>query len=46
MTLKSWIKMIAAIAIVAALMALTSCASTKKDCKGVKHYKQKGGFYL
>ncbi len=25
---------------------LSSCAATKKDCNGVKHYKQKGGFYL
>jgi hypothetical protein len=22
------------------------CATTKKDCRGVKHYKQSGGFYL
>lgn len=25
---------------------LSSCAATKKDCQGVKHYKQKGGFYM
>ncbi|MGB2703063.1 MAG: hypothetical protein WBC81_05320 [Chitinophagaceae bacterium] len=25
---------------------LSSCAATKRDCQGNKHYKQKGGFYL
>jgi hypothetical protein len=25
---------------------LSSCAATKRDCNGVKHVKQKGGFYL
>lgn len=25
--------------------AFSSCA-VKKDCQGVKHYKQKGGFYM
>jgi hypothetical protein len=24
----------------------SSCAATKRDCQGVKHTKQKGGFYL
>lgn len=24
----------------------SSCAATKKDCRGVKHYKQPGGFYM
>jgi len=24
----------------------SSCASTKRDCQGVKHTKQKGGFYM
>jgi hypothetical protein len=28
------------------LFMLSSCASTKKDCHGVKHYKHKGGFYI
>jgi len=33
--------------IAAAILLLTlSCTSVKKDCQGVKHYKQKGGFYL
>jgi hypothetical protein len=26
--------------------AFSSCAATKRDCQGNKHYKQKGGFYL
>ncbi|MET0461828.1 MAG: hypothetical protein ABW007_01685 [Chitinophagaceae bacterium] len=25
---------------------LSSCAATKRDCQGTKHYKQKGGFYM
>lgn len=25
---------------------LSSCSTTKRDCRGVKHTKQKGGFYL
>ncbi|MET0635966.1 MAG: hypothetical protein ABWZ25_08045 [Chitinophagaceae bacterium] len=24
----------------------TSCSATKKDCQGVRHTKQKGGFYM
>lgn len=28
------------------LFVLSSCAATKKDCNGVKHYKHKGGFYI
>jgi hypothetical protein len=24
----------------------TSCAASKRDCQGTRHYKQKGGFYL
>ncbi|MEQ1676975.1 MAG: hypothetical protein ABL876_09755 [Chitinophagaceae bacterium] len=24
----------------------SSCAATKRDCQGNKHYKQKGGFYM
>ncbi len=26
--------------------AFSSCAATKRDCQGNKHYKQKGGFYM
>lgn len=25
---------------------VSSCAATKRDCQGNKHYKQKGGFYM
>ena len=28
------------------LFVLSSCASSKRDCNGVRHYKQKGGFYM
>jgi hypothetical protein len=28
------------------MFVLNSCAATKKDCQGVKHYKHKGGFYM
>src|SRR5688572_25430549 len=28
------------------IIAFSSCAATKRDCRGVKHYKQSGGFYL
>lgn len=31
------------------IVALTACSAQPKmklDCKGAKHYKQKGGFYL
>ena len=28
------------------VFVFSSCAATKKDCKGVKHYKQPGGFYM
>lgn len=28
------------------LSVFSSCAATKRDCQGVKHYKQKGGFYM
>lgn len=31
---------------VVALFVLASCAGTKRDCGGRKHYKQKGGFYM
>ncbi len=33
------------VAVIASSM-LASCAATKKDCHGVKHYKHKGGFYI
>lgn len=29
-----------------AMSLLSSCAATKRDCRGVKHYKQSGGFYM
>jgi hypothetical protein len=29
-----------------AIFILSSCASVKRDCQGVKHYKTKGGFYM
>jgi hypothetical protein len=32
--------------IVTAAALFTSCAATKRDCQGTKHYKQKGGFYM
>jgi len=28
------------------LFMLSSCSASKRDCRGVKHYKQKGGFYM
>jgi hypothetical protein len=28
------------------MFMLSSCAASKRDCQGNKHYKQKGGFYL
>jgi len=28
------------------IIAFSSCATYKKDCRGVRHEKQKGGFYL
>ena len=34
------------IAISVVVSTLSSCAATKKDCHGVKHYKHKGGFYI
>ena len=42
--MKKFILCLAGAAVV--LMMLSSCAATKRDCTGVKHYKQKGGFYL
>ncbi|MEZ5033532.1 MAG: hypothetical protein R2796_00935 [Chitinophagaceae bacterium] len=36
-----------ALVVVATLAFIfSSCAATKRDCRGVKHYKQKGGFYM
>jgi hypothetical protein len=34
------------IAVISALLLLSSCAATKRDCNGVKHYKHKNGFYI
>jgi len=28
------------------VLLLSSCAATKRDCNGVKHYKLKNGIYL
>jgi hypothetical protein len=28
------------------MVVLNSCAATKRDCQGVKHYKHKNGFYM
>lgn len=27
-------------------IAFSSCSASKRDCQGVRHYKQKGGFYM
>jgi len=29
-----------------AMSLLSSCTATKRDCRGVKHYRQSGGFYM
>jgi hypothetical protein len=42
--MKNFLLSIAAMAVV--VVMLSSCAATKKDCQGVKHYKHKGGFYI
>jgi hypothetical protein len=40
-------KLLFGLALAATVMFIfSSCAATKRDCQGVKHYKQKGGFYL
>jgi hypothetical protein len=40
-------KFLLCIALVATVMFIfSSCAATKRDCQGNKHYKQKGGFYM
>ncbi|HRO70844.1 MAG TPA: hypothetical protein PK951_10705 [Chitinophagaceae bacterium] len=33
-------------AAIVVVFMLSSCAATKRDCHGVKHYKTKGGFYI
>lgn len=42
--MKKFFLYLAVVAFVA--FAFSSCAATKRDCQGNKHYKQKGGFYL
>lgn len=42
--MKKFLLCLSILAVVA--FAFSSCAATKKDCKGVKHYKQPGGFYM
>lgn len=40
-------KFLVSLALAATVMFMfSSCAATKRDCQGVKHYKQKGGFYM
>ncbi|MCX6317172.1 MAG: hypothetical protein NTW29_07765 [Bacteroidetes bacterium] len=40
-------KLLLSLALMATVVVLfSSCAATKRDCQGNKHYKQKGGFYL
>jgi hypothetical protein len=34
------------IILIISLFAVLSSCAVKKDCRGVKHYKQSGGFYL
>jgi hypothetical protein len=46
-TLKNMKKLLLCLAGIAFIaLTLTSCAASKRDCQGTKHYKQKGGFYL
>lgn len=42
--MKRFLFTLAIVAVIAA--AFSSCAATKRDCRGVKHTKQPGGFYL
>ncbi|HKB43130.1 MAG TPA: hypothetical protein VKC90_02030 [Chitinophagaceae bacterium] len=28
------------------MFTVSSCAASKRDCQGVRHYKTKGGFYM
>ncbi|MFZ9387157.1 MAG: hypothetical protein ACO25B_04690 [Chitinophagaceae bacterium] len=40
-------KFLLSLALIATVtFVFSSCSATKRDCQGVKHYKQKGGFYL
>lgn len=40
-------KFILSLALAATVMFMfSSCAATKRDCQGTKHYKTKGGFYM
>jgi predicted small secreted protein len=40
-------KFLLGLAIVAvASFAFSSCAATKRDCQGVKHYRLKNGIYI
>lgn len=42
-TISTWFWTIAILVLIAA----SSCATTKRDCRGVRHtYNKKGGFYL
>jgi hypothetical protein len=45
--LKKMKKLLFVLAIAAVIaVSFSSCASMRKDCRGVKHTKQPGGFYL
>ena len=40
-------KFMLGLALIATVMVVfSSCASSKRDCNGVRHYTQQGGFYL
>lgn len=39
-------KLLLALLTILFILSITSCSTTKKDCRGNKHYKEKGGFYL
>lgn len=44
---KSMKRLLLCLAIIATMLfVFSSCAATKRDCQGTKHYKQKGGFYM
>lgn len=45
LTLAGWYILLFAL-LTALALCTSSCSTVKKDCRGVKHYKQKGGFYL
>jgi predicted small secreted protein len=42
--MKKFLLVFSVVAVVA--ICFSSCAATKKDCRGVKHTRQPGGFYL